>query len=79
MDNFAEQLVKRQMSGGARTKKFFTLFGGMMLTFFLSAFSFLLLSMGTGLFPFVGFLLAAGAGYGTPSSGSGLKGSLYNK
>ena len=65
MDNFAEQLVKKQMNGSARTKKFLTLFGGMMLTFFLAAFSFLLLSMGTGLFPFVGLILAAGAGYGT--------------
>lgn len=63
MDNFAEQLVKKHQTGSERTKKFLIMFGGSMLTFVLAAISVVLL--GNGLIPFIGLLLAAGAGYGT--------------
>ncbi len=63
MDNFAEQLVKKQLTGGERTKRMLLLVGGIILTTALAGFS--LLMLGQGLIPFVGLVMAALTGYGT--------------
>ena len=63
MDNFAEQLVKKQLTGGERTKRMLLLVGGIVLTTALAGFS--LLMLGQGLIPFIGLVLAALTGYGT--------------
>ena len=63
MDNFAEQLVKKEMSGSDRVKKGLILAGGISAVLILTAGS--LLMLGHSLISFVGLILAAGAGYGT--------------
>lgn len=63
MDNFAEQLVKKQLSGSERTKKMLTIVGGILITLILVAGSVLML--GQGFVSFIGLLLAVGSGYGT--------------
>lgn len=59
MDNFAEQLVKKQISGGERFRTVALMVGGGLLILFLVVTSFL--SLGTGLFSFVGMVLAIAA------------------
>jgi len=63
MDNFAEQLVKRQLTGGEKAKRMLLLVGGIIMTILIAGFSLLLL--GQGLLPFIGLVLAALTGYGT--------------
>lgn len=63
MDNFAEQLVRREPTGSDKAKTTGILIGGVAVTVGLAVVSFL--SIGSGLFPFIGFILAAAAGYGT--------------
>ena len=63
MDNFAEQLVKKELSGSDRVKKGLILAGGIFMVLVLTVSS--LLMLGHSLISFVGLILAAGAGYGT--------------
>ena len=63
MDNFAEQLVKKQPTSADRMKTMAIIAGGILITLILIVISVLML--GTPLVSFVGLLLAAGAGYGT--------------
>ena len=64
MDNFAEYLVKRQMSNGEKSKLMAVAFGGGLITALIATVSVLKLGDGS-LFSFAGLLLAAAAGYGT--------------
>lgn len=59
MDNFAEQLVKKQYTGSDRVKTIMILVIGGLVTLFFVVTSFL--SLGSGLFAFVGMILAVGA------------------
>lgn len=63
MDNFAEQLVKKQNGGNDKIKQLSILVFGILITLFFAVVSFLML--GQGLIPFILLLLAAGAGFGT--------------
>jgi len=63
MDNFAEQLVRRNETSSDKTRKTALLIVGILLTAALAAFA--LLQIGAPLRAFVGLLLAAAAGYGT--------------
>ncbi|MCQ2490066.1 MAG: DUF6106 family protein [Ruminococcus sp.] len=63
MDNFAEHLVRKELTTGDKAKKIIILVGGILLTVMLAAFSVLML--GQGLLPFVGLVLAAATGVGT--------------
>ena len=59
MDNFSEQLVKKQYTGSDRIKTILTIvIGGLIALFFVVT---SLLSLGSGLFAFVGMILAVGA------------------
>ncbi len=63
MDNFAEQLVKRNETSSDRTKRILTAVGGTAGTVVLALFGFL--TLGNPLLSLIGFILAVGAGYGT--------------
>ena len=63
MDNFAEQLVKRNETSSDKTRKNALLIVGILLTAALAAFA--LLQLGAPLRAFVGLILAAASGYGT--------------
>ncbi|MDO4863850.1 MAG: DUF6106 family protein [Ruminococcus sp.] len=63
MDNFAEHLVKKELTGGDKAKRMIILIGGIVMTVLLAGFAILML--GQGLLPFVGLVLAAVTGYGT--------------
>lgn len=62
MDNFSEQLVKREATSSDKMKKFLIYGGGVLITVILVVFS--ILQLGS-MFSMLGLLLAAGAGYGT--------------
>lgn len=62
MDNFAEQLVRKQPGSSDNIKRTVTLAAGIILTLIFVAAAFI--AMGTAL-SMLGFLLAAGTGYGT--------------
>lgn len=62
MDNFAEQLVKRQPTSSDKMKKMVIYFGGIFLTLVLIIVAFMFL--GT-VWSMLAMVLAAGAGYGT--------------
>ena len=59
MDNFAEQLVKKELSGSDMVKKGLILAGGIFMVLVLTVSS--LLMLGHSLISFVGLILAAGA------------------
>ena len=63
MDNFAEHLVKKELTSGEKAKRTIIIVGGIVLTVMLAGFA--LLMLGQGLMPFVGLVLAAVTGYGT--------------
>lgn len=63
MDNFAEQIVKKQLSGSEKLKRVVIIAAGVIMILLLVGFSFLML--GQGFTSFVGLLLAAATGYGT--------------
>lgn len=63
MDNFAEHLIKKELTGGDKAKRMIILVGGIVIAVMLVFFSVLML--GQGLLPFVGLALAAVTGYGT--------------
>ena len=63
MDNFAEQLVKKNETKAIRTRRMTLLAGGIALTAVLAILT--LLQFGNLLLIFLGFLLTAAAGYGT--------------
>ncbi|MDE5764933.1 MAG: hypothetical protein K2I00_08215 [Ruminococcus sp.] len=63
MDNFSEQLIRRELTKTDRMKKFFTLYGGILLTLILAVAGFLML--GQALISFILLILAAASGYGT--------------
>jgi len=64
MDNFSEQLVKKEPTSAERIKKTVFLIGGIILTALLAAVGIFL--MGTGsLWPMLALILAAGMGYAT--------------
>ena len=63
MDNFAEQLVKRNETSSDKTRKNALLVVGILLTLALAAFG--VLQISAPLRAFVGLLLAAACGYGT--------------
>ncbi|MDE5619346.1 MAG: hypothetical protein K2O29_06275 [Ruminococcus sp.] len=63
MDNFAEQLVKKNETSSDKTKRLLTTIGGIVLTVVLAVFGFL--TLGNPVLSLLGFLLAVGAGYGT--------------
>lgn len=63
MDNFAEQLVKRNMTKSEKTKRSVMLVGGVMITILLTVGAMLMLA--APIIAFAGLLFAAGAGYGT--------------
>ncbi len=63
MDNFAEQLVKRNETSSDKTRKNALLVIGILITVCLAAFA--LLQLGNPLRAFFGLLLAAASGYGT--------------
>ncbi|MDE5582730.1 MAG: hypothetical protein K2J08_03390 [Ruminococcus sp.] len=62
MDNFAEQLIKRNETSADKTKRIAVIIGGVILTLILVAVGFLF--SGTA-FSLGGFVLAVVAGYGT--------------
>lgn len=62
MDNFSEQLVKREAASSDKMKKILIYGGGVLITIILVIFS--ILQLGS-MFSMLGLLLAAGAGYGT--------------
>lgn len=63
MDNFAEQLVKKQLTSGERMKNMAVIVCGILLTVALAAVAVLML--GNPIVSFVGLILAAATGYGT--------------
>ncbi|MDE5771035.1 MAG: hypothetical protein K2I06_05310 [Ruminococcus sp.] len=63
MDNFAEQLVKKNETSSDKTKRLLMTVGGTVLTVVLALFGFL--TLGNPVLSLLGFLLAVGAGYGT--------------
>ena len=63
MDNFAEQLVKRNLTKSEKTKKSVILTGGIIVTVLLTAAAMLMLA--SPLTAFAGLVFAAGAGCGT--------------
>ncbi|MBO5571888.1 MAG: hypothetical protein J6M07_09905 [Ruminococcus sp.] len=63
MDNFAEQLVKRNETSSDKTRKNALLVIGILITVCLAAFA--LLQLGNPLRAFFGLILAAASGYGT--------------
>lgn len=63
MDNFAEQLVKRNETSSDKTKRILKAVGGTAGTIVLALFGFL--TLGNPPVSFIGFALAVGAGYGT--------------
>ena len=63
MDNFAEQLVKRNETKSDKTRKTALLVVGILLTVTLAAFA--LIQLGAPLRAFIGLILAAASGYGT--------------
>ena len=63
MDNFAEHLVKKELTGSDKAKRVVIIVGGIAMTIALALSAVLML--GQGLLPFVGLVLAAVTGYGT--------------
>ena len=63
MDNFAEQLVKKNETSSDKTKRLLMTVGGTVLTAVLALFGFF--TIGNPVLSLLGFLLAVGAGYGT--------------
>lgn len=63
MDNFAEQLVKKNETSSDKTKRLLTTVGGIALTVLLAVFGFI--TLGNPVLSLLGFLLVVGAGYGT--------------
>ena len=63
MDNFAEQLVRRNMTKSEKSKRSLMLAGGVIITILLTAAAMLMLAR--PLIAFAGLIFAAGAGYGT--------------
>lgn len=63
MDNFAEQLVKKNETSSDKTKRLLKTVVGIVLTIVLALFGFL--TIGNPALSLLGFLLAVGAGYGT--------------
>ncbi len=63
MDNFAEHLVKKELTGSDKAKRAVIIVGGIAMTVALALSAVLML--GQGLIPFVGLVLAAVTGYGT--------------
>lgn len=63
MDNFAEQLVKKELTNSDKTKKILTIAGGAALTVILAVGSFLML--GSMMIAFIGMILAIACGCGT--------------
>ncbi len=63
MDNFAEQLVKKNETSSDKTKRLLTTVGGIALTVLLAVFGFI--TLGNPVLSLLGFLLAVAAGYGT--------------
>lgn len=63
MDNFAEQLVKKNETSSDKTKRLLKTVVGIVLTIVLALFGFL--TIGNPTLSLLGFLLAVGAGYGT--------------
>ncbi len=63
MDNFAEQLVKKEPTGADKLKKTAYLFGGTALTLILAALG--IVFLGRGLITFIFLVAAATSGYGT--------------
>lgn len=63
MDNFAEQLVKKELTDSDKTKKTLTIVGGTALTVILAMGSFLML--GSMMIAFIGMILAVACGCGT--------------
>ena len=63
MDNFAEQLVKRNETKSDKTRKTALLVVGILLTVTLAAFA--LLQLRAPLRAFIGLILAVASGYGT--------------
>ena len=62
MDNFAEQLVKKEKNSADKAKTVLTYVFGILITVLLVVFAFL--QMGT-VFCMLGLILAVGSGYGT--------------
>lgn len=62
MDNFAEQLVRKQPNSSDNFKRLFTFVGGIIVTILLIVMAFINLG---NILCFLGLILAAGAGYGT--------------
>ena len=63
MDNFAEHIVKKELTGSDKAKRIIILVGGIIMTILIAGFAILML--GQGLLPFIGLILAAVTGYGT--------------
>ncbi len=63
MDNFAEQLVKKNETSSDKTRRMLMTTGGTAGTVILALFGFL--TLGNPVLSFLGFILAMGAGYGT--------------
>lgn len=63
MDNFAEQLVKKNETSSDKTRRLLMTVGGTAGTVILAVFGFL--TLGNPVLSFLGFILAVGAGYGT--------------
>ena len=63
MDNFSEQLIRRELTGTDKMKKVFILYGGILLTLILAVAGFLML--GQAVISFILLILAASSGYGT--------------
>ncbi|MDE5557962.1 MAG: hypothetical protein K2J32_09805 [Ruminococcus sp.] len=63
MDNFAEQLVKKNLTASEKTKHTVMTVAGIIGTLILILFG--LLTLGRPILSIIGFILAVGAGYGT--------------
>lgn len=63
MDNFAEQLVKKNLTASEKTKHTFMTVAGIIGTLIFILFG--LLTLGRPVLSVIGFILAMGAGYGT--------------
>ncbi|MBO5104040.1 MAG: hypothetical protein J6B74_03135 [Ruminococcus sp.] len=63
MDNFAEQLVKKNETSSDKTKRLLKTVVGIVLTIVLALFGFL--TIGNPTLSLLGFMLSVGAGYGT--------------
>lgn len=63
MDNFAEQLVKKNLTASEKTQHTVKIVAGVVGTLVLLAFG--ILTLGNPVISVIGFILAVGAGYGT--------------